>query len=273
MVRLLLLFLVPLACAQPGPQRAGVQLPAAQGAAAAGLGGAGLALPTDGWTRVGALAQWTAPGGTLGAEQRFGLAELREGSAQAVGRWGYTTVMLQAASFGEAAFRSSQFGLTLARRLFPARAHALSVGLRVQTVSVSTDGYGSGVGFGLSPSLWTEVTHALSVAVEAQNVAARDVAGREPLPSALRAGLAYAPTERVRLAADASHDPDFGAAAHVGAEVDVVGAVTARAGVGTSPEQVGLGVGLRLGSLRADLAASRHLLLGWSPSIEVGWAW
>jgi hypothetical protein len=259
--------------AQPEVQQVGVQMPLAQGARAAGLAGAGLALRGDGWTRVGALAAWTAPGLTVGAEQRFGLAELREGSAQIVYRRGYTTAMGQAASFGDDALRSSQFGLVVARRLFPARPQAFTAALRADAVALSTSSYGSGIGYGLSPSLFAEVTSALSATVEARNVVSVDVAGAEPLPADLRAGLAYAASNLLTLAADLVHDPAFGAAFHVGAEVQIVSVLVARAGVGTDPQQIGLGAGLRLGTLRAELAASRHLVLGWSPSLEVGWSW
>lgn len=277
-VRTLLALLVLLsACAaqaQPELQQVGVQVPAGQGARAAGLGGAGLALQGDGWTRVGAMMQWTSPGVTLGAEQRFGLSELREGSAQGVARRGYTTLGLQAASFGNEAFRSSQFGLVAARRLFPARPRALSVALRADLVSISMGGdYGNGIGWGLSPSVWAEVTYALSVVLEARNVVSGDVSGHEPLPADLRAGIAYLASDRIRLAADLVHDPTFGPTGHVGAEVQIVDVLVARAGIGTDPQQVGLGAGLRIGNLRADLAATRHLLLGWSPSVEVGWSW
>jgi hypothetical protein len=276
MVRLLLAVLTglpSLLSAQPDIANAGVQTPAAQGAQAAGLGGAGLALPTDGWTRIGALTSLTAPGISLAAEQRFGLAELREGSAQAVARWRGYAFSLQAASFGSDALRSSQFGLGLAHELSSGGARRLAVGLRVEVVSVSAEGYGTGVGGGLSPSVWAEVTDALSVAVEARNVLMRRVSGREPVPSEVRAGTVYAASDRVRLVADLTHDPDFGASVHAGAELDLAGMLTARAGIGTDPQQIGLGARLRAGPLRADLAATRHLLLGWSPSIEVGWQW
>ncbi len=274
LLALLLLALTLPAQAQPELQQVGVQIPLGQGARAAGLGGAGLALQGDGWTRVGAMMQWTQPGLTLGAEQRFGLSELREGSAQVVARRGYTTLGIQAASFGSEAFRSSQFGLIAARRLFPSQPRALSIALRADAVSISAGGdYGNGIGWGLSPSVWAEVTYALSVAVEARNVISGDVAGREPLPADLRAGIAYLASDRLRLVADLVHDPAFGPAGHVGAEVQIVDVLVVRAGVGTDPQQVGLGAGLRIGNLRADLAATRHLLLGWSPSVEVGWSW
>ncbi len=274
LLALLALALTLPAQAQPELQRVGVQTPLGQGARAAGMGGAGLALRGDGWTRVGAMMQWTAPGVTLGAEQRFGLSELREASAQGIARRGYTTLGLQAASFGTEAFRSSQFGLAVARRLFPARPRALSVALRADAVSIATGGeYGSGLGWGLSPSVFAEVTYALSVVLEARNVVSGDVAGLEPLPTDLRAGAAYLVSDRIRLAADLIHDPAFGPSGHVGAEVQIVDVLVARAGVGTDPQQIGLGAGLRIGNLHADLAATRHLLLGWSPSLEVGWSW
>ena len=184
-----------------------------------------------------------------------------------------TTLGLQAASFGTEAFRSSQFGLAVARRLFPARPRALRIALRADAVSIATGGeYGSGLGWGLSPSVFAEVTYALSVVLEARNVVSGDV-GLEPLPTDLRAGAAYLVSDRIRLAADLIHDPAFGPSGHVGAEVQIVDVLVARAGVGTDPQQIGLGAGLRIGNLHADLAATRHLLLGWSPSLEVGWSW
>jgi hypothetical protein len=68
-------------------------------------------------------------------------------------------------------------------------------------------------------------------------------------------------------------DVDFPLSVRTGLEVNPVPRLALRAGVATEPTRFAAGAGLRWRRLRADLAADRHLDLGWTPSIALAVTW
>ena len=108
---------------------------------------------------------------------------------------------------------------------------------------------------------------------QATNLNAPKLAGREEFERTLSFGLSYFPVPRFRLLADAVKDVRFPLSLRAGLEVIPVQALALRAGFTTEPARFTTGVGVRLSSLAADVAAERHEVLGWSPAFSLSVLW
>lgn len=86
-------------------------------------------------------------------------------------------------------------------------------------------------------------------------------------------GFLYRPAEEVLFTADLVDDVRYDASIRAGTEFMIGKMIALRAGITTAPETASLGVGLYLGSLKANLVMQRHSVgaLGMSPGIDLQW--
>ncbi len=277
-MRLLSLLLFALAVSRAHAQtdeRVGVQTVWVVGAQAAGLAGAGVALDGMGWTGLNpaTTASATAPGIRLYADQGFGLPELRAGALHLTFPFSVATFSAGAQTLGFDAYRVSNASVGAARAFALGTSRRVAAGALVVLHHAQVQGYGSGAGLALDVGVQAEVAPGLRVGASGRNVAAGQLAGIEPLPQVLAAGLAFAPEARVRVVADAVKDTRFPLSLRVGVEVAPLSLLALRVGAATEPTLFSAGAGLRLGRLHADLAATRHDVLGWTPAVELGVSW
>lgn len=251
--------------------QAGVMLRAASGARTAALGGAGIALSGAGLPNPAAAATLTGPAVRLYADRAFGLPELQLVAAQALLPARPATFRLDAASFGYEHFRAVHLSLGAARGLRLGTTRIIEAGLTVGYHHLALGGdYGAAGAVRVDAGLRTALSARLSGGVQATNLLRARLAGREPLPRSLTVGLAFAPTERVTVAADVAQEVRAATRLAAGVEARVSGPLTVRAGAGSGPEQLALGFGVTAGRLVAAAAFSRHEALGWTPAVELG---
>lgn len=276
-VRVIVRFLLTsvLIVAFAGPSLSLAQTSMEGGARAAALGGATTALAGDVWGQANPASWSTLSGRAVSffASEAFGLAELRLGAAHYVEPTRLGTFAVGARTFGFEAYRETHLNLGYARGFSFGTTRQFHVGVNARYYRVNIPQYGQAGTLGLSLGGLVSIGSSVYVGFHALNVNVPTLAGHEELPRTLSVGISYTPSERVRVVADAYDDIRFPLAIRAGLEIYPVQALALRAGVGTEPVRFSTGAGVRVGRLRADLAAERHEALGWSPALAVRLQW
>ncbi len=276
-MRCLFFILLMLWALGPARSAAGQSVASMEGGTrAAALGGAATALPGDAWGFSNPAAWATLPGRAVSffASEGFRMSALRLGAVQyaEVGSWGAAAG--GARTFGYEDFRETTFHLGYARGFSLGTTRTFWAGLDVRYHQVALGGgYGSAGAVGLSLGGLVRLLPALHLGFHATNLNAPRLNGREELPRTLSIGLSYAPAERLLVVLDAFKDLDYPVSVRGGLEIRPVDALALRIGAATQPVRLTAGLGLRLGRLRAGIAAERHQALGWTPAASFGLQW
>lgn len=256
------------------PAAASAQLvPLAEGGARAlALGRAATALDGDAWGHYNPASWATLPGraGAAFASQAFGLAELRTGALALAEPTRFGTFAATARTYGFEDFRETAVGLGYARAIPVSAARVLHAGLHLRYHAVSITDYGSAGALGVSLGVLTEVVPRLQFGFLARNVNRPEYSELDPLQTSLDVGLAYRPIDEAAVLFSVAKDLDYPVSFRGGLEVQAVNELALRAGFSTEPVRFSGGIGVALGILRADVAAERHEVLGWTPAFGVG---
>ena len=256
-----------------GPAAHAQLVPLAEGGARAlALGRAATALEGDVWGHYNPASWATLPGraGAAFASQAFWLSELRLGAVAVAEptRWG--TFAATARTYGFEDFRETHLGLGYGRALPVSASRVVHAGLHLRYHTVAISEFGSAGTLGVSLGALVEVVPNLQFGVLAQNVNRPQLSDLDPLQARLDVGLAYRPNPRALVVLAVSDDVDYPASFRGGIEVQPVDVLALRAGVTTAPVRFSAGIGVALGTLRADVAAERHDVLGWTPAFGLG---
>lgn len=273
MTRLLLCAAVVALVAAP----AAAQLtPLAEGGARSlALGRATTALDHDPWGLYNPAA-WAAlerGSAAVFASQAFGMPELRLGAAAIAHPVPYGVASGYARTYGFDEFRETVLGVGFARAFPVSPTRTVQAGAALRYTGVSIPEFGSSGALGLSLGLLAEVVPGLTVGAHALNINRPELSRYDPLESRLDAGLAFRAHERGLLLLAVSKDLDFPLSWRGGLEVRPVDVLHVRAGFATEPVRFSAGVGITFLQIRADLAAERHDVLGWTPAFEVAVSW
>lgn len=244
-------------------------------ARASALGYATTALTTTAGVHVNPAASAAHPQRLVSfyARQSFGLAPLRYGSASGTWPLGWGVVSVGASTFGGEAYRELHYSLGVARSLRLGTSRRVHGGVTGRYYHTRIDGYGSAGALGLHLGLLLSLLPSLHFGAHATNVNSPSLAEGETLPQTLAVGLQYRASPRLLMVADVFKDLSFPASVRGGLEVRPIPRLALRAGVTTAPTRFTGGVGLRLGWVRAHVAAEQHPELGWSPSASLEARW
>jgi len=235
------------------------------------MGGAGAALPGDLWGHSNPATAASLSTRQVGffAGQAFELAELRLASARLAQPLPFAVAVVGAQAFGFDQYREVQVPVGMAREVRLGTTRALAIGATVHYHHVQLAGYGSDGSVGVTLGAQVDVTRTLRGGVQAVNVNAPRLGDGDDLPRWLQVGLAYRPREDLILLLDAVKDVLFPLSYRGGIELRPVEMLHLRGGVASEPTRLTAGLGLDIGRLTADIAAERHLILGWSPAVGV----
>lgn len=242
------------------------------GARALALGRAATALEGDVWGHYNPASWATLPGraGAAFASQAFGLSELRTGAVTIAEPTRYGTFAATARSYGFEDFRETNLGLGYGRAIPISASRAIHAGLHLRYYTISITDFGSAGALGVSLGALMEVVPGLQFGFFAQNLNRPQFSDFDPLQTKLDVGLGYRPVDRALVLLAVSKDVDYPVSFRGGLEVQPVDELFLRAGFTTEPVRFSAGVGVTLGILRADIAAERHEVLGWTPAFGVG---
>jgi hypothetical protein len=225
------------------------------------MGGATVPL-TDSWAvqyNIGALADLEESTVAAGYQTRFNLPELstaavliatplRFGVAGAsFSRWGFGPLSMQEGSLG------------LAHKI-----HLVSLGVQGGFVQMATEGFGSRMVPLLTMGGTAQLLPSLRFGGSVYNITQSQLQPEtgEYLPTLLRAGLLWQPTELLRLVVQTDKDVDFPAQFRTGMEYQLRSFLHMRTGFSTQPFSLHGGFGLWPGPFRMDYALQHHGHIG-----------
>ena len=236
------------------------------------LGGTGLAAGGLNalWTNPAGLATLGAGefGAAAGAEQRWGLSQLRllnVGGVYGTGLGGFGGRL---ATFGFEAYRETRFGLSYGRSITD-RFH---VGAGFHGFASSTAGYAGTFDVTISLGGQLVIVDELSVGAYLFSPVRRERIEEEYLPQLLALGFAYTPTDQLRVNVEAHQGTEYPARFRLGLEYIPVAVVSIRLGVVTRESELTFGLGYTvLPGLEVSGGAGWHEVLGLSPGFGLRW--
>ena len=246
------------------------------GARSLAMGRTGVAVEGQTWGQANPATWATAERGLgLEASQAYGLSELRLAGASASLPLSFGTLAATGRTYGTDGYSETRLALGLGRTLALSANRRLALGLALGYDALAIDGFGSRGTVALSLGVQGDVVPGLRAGLALRNVlglaadAEADLTRPLGTVPALSAGLAYAPSERSRLALDVVQDMDGALAVRAGLEAQIVDALAVRGGVGTAPVTYSAGIGIAAGPVRADLGVELHESLGLTPAVSL----
>lgn len=241
----------------------------------AGLGYASTALTTSAGVQANPAASALHQRRVVSffAREGFGFSAFRYGSIYGSWpvRWG--TVSGGASTFGGDGYREVHYSLGYARGFQFGTSRHVHIGLVGRYYHTRIDRYGAAGALGLHVGLLLPLLPALDLGVHVTNVNGPSLVDGEALPQTMAVGLQYRVNSQFLVVTEVFKDLSFSASVRSGLEVHPIPMLALRAGVTSSPTRFTGGVGLRLGGIRADIAAEQHPELGWSPSASLQLRW
>lgn len=240
------------------------------GAPAAAMAGCGV-LQTDLW------ASWHNQAGLsrvksiqAGAyyQSRFATKELADKGFGIAAPLGFGTIGLNYRSFGYSAFSSSKAGLTYAIPF--SENFTAGVQLNYHTLRIS-ESYGNTSTVSVEGGFRYQLNTRLTLGAHIANPTRSKLANfnDERLPSALRFAIGYTFGKKVLLQTEVRMLSDQDPQVRAAVEYSVNDQFILRAGAGSQPTLTAFGFGWKFKSFRADVAASYHTTLGFSPQISL----
>lgn len=241
------------------------------GARSAALGGTSVCYD-DFWSlhnNQAGLASFNTMAAGLYAENRFLMKELMQGG------FGFVMPVKKAGVFavnytylGYNLFRESKVGLAYAL----AFGKHISAGVQLDYLNTHIgEDYGDANTFTFEVGLRATLIRNLVLGVHVFNPVHVKVSkyGPDRVPVIIRGGLSYSFTDKALIAVETEKDLNRPARFKAGVEYHVVKPVFLRIGIGTNPFDYSFGLGLQFGSLSADLSATRHQVLGFTPQLSL----
>lgn len=202
-------------------------------------------------------------------ERRFGsvgINNLAAGVAYPIANGSFG---LQFNYFGIDLYNEQKVGLSYARRLM----EKLSIGVQFDYLNTKITDYGSKGVITFEIGALAELTKEISIGVHLFSPMRVEIIENENLPTLLKLGASYQPSEKVALVIEAEKDIDFDLILKAGIEYYIHPSVVIRVGGSSNPTLVTFGAGFQLKSgVSIDVASSYHQSLGFSPGFSARYA-
>lgn len=241
------------------------------GARSAAMGGASVCLD-DFWSlhnNQAGLASYKQMAVGIYGENRFMMKELSQGA------FGFVMPVQKAGVFGVnynyfgySLYRESKLGLAYAM----AFSDKISGGIQLDYINTHQgEDYGNANIFTFELGMRATLIKNLVLGVHVFNPIHAKVSkyGTDRVPVIFKGGLSYSFSDKAIVAVETEKDLNQNARFKAGVEYHVVKPVYLRVGIGTSPYSNSFGIGMVLGNFQADISASRHQILGFSPQISM----
>lgn len=197
-------------------------------------------------------------------QQHFLARELAQQSIAVANPLGNGVVAMTINRFGYDLYSENLIGLAYAMSF----GDGLRAGVQLDYVDVRLgEGYGNTSGVTAEFGVQARLTEKLWFGAHVYNPNRMTIGGPfdERAPTRFRAGANYTFSEKFVMSADVSKDIDFKEQVHVGMEYSPSEVLFLRGGISTDPSQNSAGVGIHLGRLDIDIAATFRSKLGPTP--------
>ncbi|MCO6494029.1 MAG: hypothetical protein J5I98_36765 [Phaeodactylibacter sp.] len=245
-------------------------LPPAGGARAVAMGYAGVTFTdvNSVFTNQAGLAHVENLAVTAYGEQRFLVSEIRSVGLGAALPTSSGVFGLSLHYFGFERYNEQRIGLAYGRKLL----EKLSIGAQFLMLNTRIPEYGNKAVFTFEAGALVELLPQLNLGVHLFSPARVQLTEEDDIPTVLRLGVSYLPSDKLSLLAELEKDIDYEARARFGADYRIAEPLFLRLGVATQPTALSFGLGLALpGGLRLDVASSYHQVLGFTPAAGIVW--
>lgn len=248
----------------------GQTMPDFPGAKAAGVGAANVTI-SNAWAvqnNIGALAFIEAPQLAFGFNTRLQLQELTTFGALAAYPLSNGAVGASFSRYGTGPYSIQDYGLGYSHKI-----SYISLGIKVSYLQQSIEQVGSQGSAVLEAGGKAELLPGLHFAAYAYNLSQSRFTRRneERIPTLLKAGLSYLPTNKLRLHVQTAKNIDYPARFSAGIEYALIPQLQLRSGIQTQPLDASFGLGIRLRRVLFDYAFSHQTDLGVQHHLSVGY--
>ena len=245
------------------------------GPRAAAMAGAAAALSDDLYAEQNPASLAGASSGALlvSATQLYGLRQLRLAQALVVVPVLGGTTAAAATTFGYDDYRENTASIGYAAEFKTGSVRPIAFGIRLRWYSVRINGYGAASVPTFSAGIIIPATPAISLGLAASNLYVLPLELARDVERSMHVGIVFHGTDRFAVAVDARKSTTSPADFLVGMELRPVPPIALRAGFATNPERITAGAGFRSAAVFADVAAEKHAILGWSPTVALGVEW
>ena len=240
------------------------------GGRAAGMGNAAVAV-YDFWGlshNQAGIAQTISPTAGFYFENRYMAREMSFGALGFAMPAAGGVIGISMGYFGFSQYNESKFGVTYARSFGPHFSAAVQLNYLYTYIG---DGYGTSDNIAAELGVIYHVFPGFRIGAHIFNPTRTRVSVNttERLPTIFRLGLAYHFSERVLVSLETEKDLEMPPVVKAGIEYGITEQIFVRAGLGTQPATNAFGLGVYLGALKLDIAASFHHVLGYSPQASI----
>ena len=203
---------------------------------------------------------------TAYGEQRFLVSEIRSIGLGAALPTASGTFGLTLHYFGFDQYNEQRIGLAYGRKLL----EKLSIGAQFLMLNTRIPEYGNKAVFTFEVGALAELLPQLNLGFHLFSPARIQVTNEDNLPTVLKLGLSYLPSDKLTLLAELEKDIDYAARAKFGVEYQIAEPLFLRLGAATQPTSMSFGLGYALpNGLRLDIASSYHQVLGFTPAAGI----
>lgn len=229
------------------------------GARSAAIGGAATTV-TDGWSifnNVGALGALDHSSGMLSYQNRYDVSAFQVVGGAYVHHTDPLNAGVSFYRFGDNLFNQQKMTLAVGNSF-----DMVSLGLGASIVQYSIESLGTEQALIIEFGGLAFLTEQLTLGAHAYNITQSKLSDEETLPTVLKAGLAYTPTDALLVSAEVQKDLDFDAILKFGLEYEIVKKVWVRTGFSTEPFKSSFGGGWQWSDFVIDYAFSDQTDLG-----------
>lgn len=212
-----------------------------------------------------ALSNLQQNGAGVYSERRFLLSAFSQYTAVAGFQTHSGTFGLQADYFGYSNYNETQLGLGYARSL----GSKIDVGVKFNYYNLRIPGYESASTFHFEAGVLMHLTEKLNAGFSVFNTVGGmlNKTSNEKIASVYRGGIGYEASDKFFISTELIKEENKNIGVNAAFQYTLVKQLLVRAGINTVNTQPFVGVGLKFGQFRVDMAAAYHPQLGLSPAV------
>lgn len=231
------------------------------GARSSAMGGASLTL-TDEFSlfnNVGAFGRLENHAAFAGYQNRYGVSEFQVIGGGAVYSHELGNAGIGYYKFGDDLFSEQRLHIAVGNKI-----QMISLGLGIDIIQYHIESVGTRQVIAVEFGGLAGITPQLSFAAHIFNVtqAELDPELDEPLPTVMKAGFAYKPSDELILSMEVEKDLDFDEIIRAGIEYMIVEKIFLRTGISTQPFVAAYGIGFHPKKLKLDYSFSNDSEIG-----------
>ncbi|MDE0472402.1 MAG: hypothetical protein OXH57_10715 [Ekhidna sp.] len=231
------------------------------GARSSAMGGASLTLADEYslFNNIGALGRLDHHSIFAGYQNRYGVTEFQTIAGGAVYRHRLGNVGVGYYKFGDDLFSEQRIHLAIGNQL-----QMVSLGIGVDVIQYTIESIGTKRAMVIEFGGLAEVTPQLFFGAHILNITQTELDSEleEPLPTVMKAGFSYRPSDELILGVEVERDLDFDEIIKAGVEYMIIKDVFLRTGISTRPLIAAFGIGFHSKRLRLDYSFSNDSKLG-----------